>query len=972
MDVEKKRPISKEEIAEIAKRVKRPENVDQAIFDDVLTELIRKHTTDIQGIENDPMVRNYLYEREIREEERLARIQIKLTQDARKKNNFPSNMDEPLVKHYSPDEIPVLIRNWAVKISEEIDIVFGLNEPPKVSKPKKLSRNVIDSILAGIDYSNVYKGDYGEVGIDPNVNAYAVKDVKKDLEKYLRTVEISEEYIPEFVRLMQQRFERAISLPGKWVGNNMASAQGEASTQQTLNTFHSAGDRTARKQIAGFPKFKTIIGATDAPHLTNMTIFMKQNFGPEQLRLRVPNIQMTRLSDLIEHHRVISSASPMPRWEIVSDVVNGINYRKRYDERHARLNLHRMNPIFAINKENPDKTTGRILEIKLNVKELFFRKIPLSQIANVIEDTSSKIRVVTSPMDIGLLYIYFEFTGIASIKDVKEKPPAFALVDEFEFALNNLIYPSLLPLKIGGIYGIDYAEVRYRKINIDINYSMSSLELDTPERRARIQFVQERVFLWGYHEKVVASFFMSKFKRYIPTGYDVAFTYDEDEGEFAFNTAGLRYYNYEQSKYEPITDIKKIEKIFNSDSNLRMSELLNYTILPVTEAIFPSSRNNRTNKIEIIGESKPSVQPNINILKFGSEVGNLINPVSNDYRENQVANIDALKDNSEELNEFVANSVENPVRMSPDHKDTVIIEFNIPLLIEYGIELKDLAVKLETYFSYDNNKITVNYNPGTNIIYLTGVKPFENPESDHYGKDVSIYVEEQLKVFKIFSDTLEQNSSRWFYNVEGNNLQDALAHPDVDARYTRSDNIVDVYRLLGVETCRAVALHEITNNVDPKINPVHNELLADAITYRTPGNKPLAQNKIGMTKRGSEFMARMFETTTEVAMEAGLGLVDNLTSLPAKIKLGILNSTGQLDKEDREEILKDKSLFRFDFPELGIQETPMNQVIDTVPIKIDAVLIKEESLKPKTKQSTKPPLKKDGGTSRAFPQRKKF
>lgn len=976
-----RRPLTKEEIARIPAGVSRPAELDETLFASVLDNLLRKYSLEIAGTETDPAVKNALMELEVREEERNARVQVKLTQDARHASNFPSGRDTHLPKYYPAEEIPAILALWTKRLEDEILTIFDFKgesagndeltlflgrinselprpwpvarlqallqhlknhrvrssqlpeleaalrqrfvtsiDPASKTKvedvitetltgQKPLTREQIESIVSQLDYARNYQGASKNVTVNTAVNNAALELVKKDLRQQLKRITVTAREIPELEKRIVDQFNRSLALPGKMVGNIMASSFGEASTQANLNTFHAAGNRDARKQITGFAKFEAMLEAVENPKSNTITIFMHERFTGDQLRLRIQKIQMTTMADIIESHRIISSANPMPRWEVVHDVVNGINYGITYEKRLDRFNLHRLNPIFRPDPQNPALTSGRILEIKLSSRELFFRRISMSQVAQAIEEMSSDYRVVTSSIDVGLIYVYFKFESISTMKDVKgggETVPMFAYSTlenpgrEFEFALNNLVYPEILSVQIGGIYGVEYAGVQSFKIAKAIDFAASEMEKYTPERRVSIQFLVSKTIMWGLSPTIINQFIFVKLERFIPRDYDIHFQYDEDTGIASFYTAGLRFYDFKENRYRPLK-MTDLQEELMADDRLRAFEILRHTRLPAEEG--PRS------------------------------FGHLPNPAGPNLHSGAQRTVEELR----ALQEFQQAHIPRPVRMA---NGLVLIEFDDSLLRKLGIDLNEVGSTLESIFAVNNQRVTATVSLAQAQIYLDGV--VINPDAGGAEQEfdaIAPYVEHQLKTVRITSNRIQQSSVRWYYNAEGKNFVEVLAHPDVDARYTRTDNVVEIYRVLGPEACRSILIEEIANNTDAKINPVHTELLADAMLYRTPGDKPLAINHYGMTKRGAEFVGLLWETTTKVALRAGLGQVDNLRSFPSKIMMGLLNTSSMMTKEDRAEILKDRQVFGIDFPS---EEPSEVEPVIAEPQVIKASFIKEE------------------------------
>ncbi|MFN4040002.1 MAG: hypothetical protein ACK4IB_11770, partial [Erythrobacter sp.] len=54
-----------------------------------------------------------------------------------------------------------------------------------------------------------------------------------------------------------------------------------------------------------------------------------------------------------------------------------------------------------------------------------------------------------------------------------------------------------------------------------------------------------------------------------------------------------------------------------------------------------------------------------------------------------------------------------------------------------------------------------------------------------------------------------QQQEEWVLDTDGTNLREVLAHPDVDASRTTSNDIREIFEALGVEAVRAALLHEL-------------------------------------------------------------------------------------------------------------------------------------------------------------------
>jgi len=837
--VEGMRHLSDEEIASIFVNIKKPQGVSKKLYSDVLNNITKSRIAEIRGIEDDPMIIEQLFEQEIMIEENRNMNSLILTDIDRRK--YLSNRIGPTPKYYKEDEIQTIIFDWTKRIQEEINETFGVELIQEPDEERMLTEAEIKEIIKCVNYESIYMSKQTGVKIDSDIATYSKQLIAIQLRSQLDKVRIRPDRIDRLRELICDKFKRAIAIPGKWVGNIAAASFGEAATQQSLNTFHFAGDRGARKQITGFSRFKSIIDVSSNAQNLGMTIFMKERYSGEKMRLKIPNLQMTLMKEIIQDYRIIevTEDTPVPRWEQVHNQIYGIGFSRT--EKSRRLNIMR-----------PSVGTGRILEITFNRQELFFRRISLNQIARAIEQINRKIRVVTSNMSIGIIYIYYHnFTNIVAESNVKHDIPAFALEDPFTFFLTKVLYPQIIELQVGGVWGIKYLYVKSRKIHKSIDKPRCGIEIKTENKRMFIAFIEEDIYKWALSKRLIEEFIGTRFYRFKKDPkYDMGIEYDENTFTVGFNTSGLAWRDHEDNQLKPFNKKIILEEL-ERDSRIPLYDLLNFS-----------------------------------------------------------------------------SSTANPVRVDEVNPTSVRIEFNSDLLDELGYVISTIALTLENTFK-SSSAIS------ENVVTLTNL----DIEKVAVGQ-----ILEQMKEILEVSDKLEQESVKWYYDVDGTNLQEVLAHPEVDSIHTRTSDIIETFRILGVESCRSLLIDEIALNVSKNMNPIHIELLADSLTFRPRGDKPLAQDRHGLRYRNAEFLLRAgFETTTNVLMEAGLGQTDNLESLPSMIMLGSLKTAGGLTETDRRIILTDPA-FRFDRPDLQPNESlPGEEPIETADIiQTDTINIKPE------------------------------
>jgi DNA-directed RNA polymerase II subunit RPB1 len=139
--------------------------------------------------------------------------------------------------------------------------------------------------------------------------------------------------------------------------------------------------------------------------------------------------------------------------------------------------------------------------------------------------------------------------------------------------------------------------------------------------------------------------------------------------------------------------------------------------------------------------------------------------------------------------------------------------------------------------------------------------------------------------------------AEWILDTDGTNLQDLLSDPNVDTVRTRSNDIYEIYSILGIEAARN-ALHEEFIEVvgEDKINYRHMSLLIDTMTNR--GNL-MSVDRHGINRGDVGPLAKSsFEETTDMLINASVfAEYDKINGVSANIMLGQLPPCGTGDHE---------------------------------------------------------------------------
>ena len=135
---------------------------------------------------------------------------------------------------------------------------------------------------------------------------------------------------------------------------------------------------------------------------------------------------------------------------------------------------------------------------------------------------------------------------------------------------------------------------------------------------------------------------------------------------------------------------------------------------------------------------------------------------------------------------------------------------------------------------------------------------------------------------------------QWILEADGVNLLDLFNNIYVDFKHTISNDIIEIYNVLGIEAVRNALISEIRNVVEYEgsyINSRHIELLCDVMTnigIISPINRQgINRGNIGPLAKCS------FEDTTDQLIKAGIfGEKDELTGVSSNIMMGQLINAG--------------------------------------------------------------------------------
>ena len=275
--------------------------------------------------------------------------------------------------------------------------------------------------------------------------------------------------------------------------------------------------------------------------------------------------------------------------------------------------------------------------------------------------------------------------------------------------------------------------------------------------------------------------------------------------------------------------------------------------------------------------------------------------------------------------------------------------FNKEYMMENGIVMEDIYLSL---MNYDNERIQFVYSDD-NSKELIGRVSIKTDIQGQQDEDLMNGLSDQTDIISIFKNIQEDimenvvikgiqgitnivmsefpvtklvdheisNGKEWVLETDGVNLLEVFNSPFVNFMKTRSNDIIEIYEVLGIEAARNSLIYEITEVIDEYVNDRHIELLCDVITNK---GYLTAINRQGINRGDVGPLAKCsFEDTTDQLMKAAIfGEKDKLEGVSSNIMMGqtIKSGTGMcdvlLDEEKLEECLRETELTDQDFIEV--------------------------------------------------------
>ena len=139
--------------------------------------------------------------------------------------------------------------------------------------------------------------------------------------------------------------------------------------------------------------------------------------------------------------------------------------------------------------------------------------------------------------------------------------------------------------------------------------------------------------------------------------------------------------------------------------------------------------------------------------------------------------------------------------------------------------------------------------------------------------------------------------NEWILDTDGSNLIDIMAHPTVDPYRTFTNDIYEIYNVLGIEAARNALCNEIMEVIkESSVNFRHLSILADTMTCK---GALMSIDRHGINRGDVGPLAKSsFEETTDMLIKASIfSEYDRINGVSANIMLGQLPPCGTGDSE---------------------------------------------------------------------------
>lgn len=276
-----------------------------------------------------------------------------------------------------------------------------------------LSTEQIENIL---DFIKPQKGI-------PEKTAISIMNKQKNqLRKQLEKVEVHPDDIPELKTEIMKQYFSSLLTPGESVGMIAAQSFGEANTQNTLNTFHKAGD-TDKTVVVGVARFEELLSVTKSPKGNCCHVYFTEG------NKSIPELRKMIGSSIVE--------LTIERLVIKIEEKMNKDDEEWYD-------------MFKVLYDSNFTEHSHCISLKMNMEILYEYSLTLQEISEVIHAKYEDLYCVFSPDSVGQIDVFVDMSNIEVDEEI-----GYVTDDNKELVyLQETVKPIIKKMHICGIPGI--------------------------------------------------------------------------------------------------------------------------------------------------------------------------------------------------------------------------------------------------------------------------------------------------------------------------------------------------------------------------------------------------------------------------------------------------------------------------------------------------------------------------------------
>ena len=245
------------------------------------------------------------------------------------------------------------------------------------------------------------------------------------------------------------------------------------------------------------------------------------------------------------------------------------------------------------------------------------------------------------------------------------------------------------------------------------------------------------------------------------------------------------------------------------------------------------------------------------------------------------------------------------------------IELDREKLMDEGLTMIDLFTILQDFYE-DLIQCMFSDDNSDNLVFRIRLKPDNSEDKDYITeltaleknimenivikgiKNINKSMMNKQETDKYNPEIIQfERTYEWVLDTSGTNLVEVMGHPKVDYIRTISNDINEIYDVLGIEAARNALYKELSgviSDADLYVNYRHIALLVDTMTNK---GFLLSIDRHGLNRGDIGPLAKCsFEETTDMIIKAGIfSEVDKITGVAANIMLGQIPPCGTGETE---------------------------------------------------------------------------